>query len=94
MLRRLVPRLLLFGIPFCFAYFVTKPAAKPEDKTFVLCDYDQDEGDIVIAPSDVGCAAPKVEVSRESLDGGPSSQANPELTTRQPLAGETPKPLL
>lgn len=91
MLRRLVARLLLFGIPFCFAYFVTKPAPKPESKTFVLCGYDRDGDDIVIALSDVGCAAPKVEVRRESLEGNP---APPEVTTRQPLAGDTPKPLL
>jgi hypothetical protein len=93
MLRRLVARLLLFGIPFCFAYFLTKPTPEPESKTFVLCGYDQEGDDIVIALSGVGCAAPKVEVRRESLESL-APRATPEVTTRQPLADEKPKSLL
>lgn len=93
MLRRLVARLLLFGIPFCFAYFVTKPAPKPESKTFVLCGYDREGDDMVIALSDVGCTAPKVEVRQESFKENPAPLAAPEIT-RQALTDEKPKSLL
>ena len=53
MLKRTVARLLLFGVPFTFAYFGSRPAAKPAARPFVICAYP--DGEMRISPDASKC---------------------------------------
>ena len=57
MVKRTVVRLLMFGIPFCLSYVVTRPApsAAPA-QTFVICAYGDQGRELIIAPEKTGCA--------------------------------------
>ena len=57
MLKRTVVRLLMFGVPFCLSYVVTRPApTAPPAQTFVICAYGDQGRELVIAPEKTGCA--------------------------------------
>jgi len=57
MLKRAVVRLLMFGVPFCFSYVVTRPApSAPPAQTFVICAYGDQGRELVIATEKAGCA--------------------------------------
>ena len=57
MLKRTVVRMLMFGVPFCLSYIVTRPArpAAPA-QTFVICAYGDQGRELIIAPEKGGCA--------------------------------------
>jgi len=56
MLKRAVVRLLLFGVPFTFAYLVSRPALPtPPKPAFVICAYP--DGRMKVAANAAACAA-------------------------------------
>jgi len=58
MLKRVVVRLLLFGIPFGLSYWATKPAAPVAgNQTLVVCAYPGDRpGELRISRDPAGCS--------------------------------------
>ena len=68
MLKRMVVRLLMFGIPFSVSYIVTRPAPPAEAaRTFVICAYGDHGREIVLATDKSGC---------EQSDSKPERPAN------------------
>lgn len=58
MMKRTVTRLLMFGIPFCLSYILTRPAAPvTPSPTFVVCSYGDQGREITLATTEVGCGS-------------------------------------
>jgi hypothetical protein len=57
MLKRTVARLLMFGVPFCLSYVLTRPATPVTPaQTFVVCSYGDQGREITLATTETGCA--------------------------------------
>jgi hypothetical protein len=64
MLKRTVARLLMFGIPFCLSYALTRPAAPvTPSQTFVVCSYGDQGREITLATEEAGCTKGKAQPS-------------------------------
>jgi hypothetical protein len=64
MVKRTVARLLMFGIPFCLSYVLTRPATPvTTSPTFVVCSYGEQGREIVLATEEAGCARSKAQPS-------------------------------
>jgi hypothetical protein len=84
MLKRTVARLLMFGIPFCLSYVLTRPAtpATPS-QTFVVCSYGDQGREITLATEETGCAKSKAQPSSWIVPavGQPQQRATSPMPT-------------
>ena len=71
MLKRTVVRLLMFGIPFCSSYILTRPAPPAAAaRTFVICAYGDRGREIVIATDKSGCEKPELDSPNDKNQPG------------------------
>lgn len=85
MLKRMVARLLMFGIPFGLSYALTRPVppAVPA-QTFVICAYGNQGREIRIATDKAGCTPNKVQPANWARPAA-ASQPEKESTTSEIL---------
>jgi hypothetical protein len=64
MVKRMVVRLLMFGIPFSLSYVLTRPATPGvQAQTFVICAYGDQGREIMISTDKAGCPQTKARPS-------------------------------
>ena len=84
MLKRTLARLLMFGIPFCLSYVLTRPAPPvTPSQTFVVCSYGEQGRKITLATEETGCAKSQAQPSSWIVPavGQPQQGANSPMPT-------------